>query len=286
MKYPIPYRKVDNWGFSDSEKSIIIDCIYDEVIFPFSEENFNLALVKSKDKFCWINTKGDQISPLADIVFTFTPKGISLIIIDKENFNSRKSNENCVFINCFGEEVFKIHAITANGFQNDQCIVYFPNNFYGAINSDGKVIIEPEFDNYETIWNKIGRPYFYDRNERPSQNQTLIKIEQNRYFGFKDIHENIVIKPIYFFASDYNEDTSIVAKNPKEFHHINLKEQRLYQQDYYFGFNFEYDIAKVVTDKPNVDPFVHIRWGVDYFIPKDAKWGYIDKKGTEYWEDK
>lgn len=27
------------------------------------------------------------------------------------------------------------------------------------------------------------------------------------------------------------------------------------------------------------------RWGVDYYIPDDAKWGFIDKQGIEYWND-
>jgi hypothetical protein len=285
MKYPIPYRKIDKWGFSDPEKSILIDCIYDDVVFPFSEENFNLALVKLSDKICWINTNGKQISPLADNVFPFTQKEISLIIIDKENFNKRQTTENCLFINRFGESVFKIQAITANGFQNDKCIVYFPNNNYGAINSKGEIVVEPKFDNFEAIWNETGRPYFYDRNEKPKKNQGLIKFEKDRYFGFKDIDENVILTANYFFASEYNEGACIVAKNSKKFYHIDIRGQRLYNKEYYFGFNYEYEIAKVVTDMPNVDPFVHTRWGVDYYIPESSKWGFIDKKGNEFWED-
>ncbi len=52
IKYPIPYRKMDKCGFSTAEKLILIDCIYDEVIYPFSAENFDLALVEIAGKYC------------------------------------------------------------------------------------------------------------------------------------------------------------------------------------------------------------------------------------------
>lgn len=286
MKYPIPYRLNDKWGFSDIEKSIIIKCIYDEVIFPFSEENFNLSLVKLGEKFCWINVDGKPISPLGDNIHPFTKEEISLVVIDKENFKTRKTSENCLFINRFGEKAFSIQAITANGFQNGFCIVYFPNNFYGAINEKGEVVIEPEYDKYETVWEKIGKPYFYDKKERTKSIEPLVKFEKDRYIGFKDQNDNILIQPTYFWASDFYDGTCCVAKEPKKFHHIDLNGQRLYSQNYYFGFNYHFGIAKVVTDSPNVDPFVHSRWGVDYHIPEESKWGYIDKQGNEYWEDK
>jgi hypothetical protein len=286
MKYPIPYRKIDKWGFSDPKKNILIDCIYDDVIFPFSEENFDLALVKIADKCCWINTNGNQISPLADNIFSFTKNEISLLIIDDKNVEEKQSTENCLFINRFGESVFKLQAITANGFQNDMCIVYFPNHKYGAVNSKGEIVVESKFDNLNAVWNEIGRPYFNDRNEKSKKNQGLIKFEKDRYFGFKDMEGNVVFEASYFWASEFNEGTCMVAKNPKAFYHIDSRGQRLYNKEYYFGFNYEYEIAKVVTDMPNVNPFVHERWGVDYYIPDSSKWGFIDKKGQEFWEDK
>ncbi len=286
MKYPIPYRKIDKWGFSDAEKSILIDCIYDDVIFPFSEENFDLALVKIADKKCWINTNGKQVSPLADSVFPFTKKEISVLIIDNKNVEERQSIDNCLFINRFGESVFTLQAITANGFQNDKCIVYFPNHHYGAVNSKGEIVVEPKFDDLNAVWNEIGRPYSDDRNRKLKKDQELIKFEKDRYFGFKNRDGNVIIEAHYFSASEFDEGTSIVAKNSKAFYHIDSSGQRLYNKEYYFGFNYEYDIAKVVTDMPDVNPFVHERWGVDYYIPGNSKWGYIDKKGQEFWEDR
>ncbi|MBX2949543.1 MAG: WG repeat-containing protein [Crocinitomicaceae bacterium] len=285
MNYPVPYRKMDKWGFSDTEKILLIDCIYDDVIYPFSKENFDLALVKIAGKCCWINTNGTQVSPLADNVFPFTKNEISVVIIDEKNAKEKQSTENCLFINRFGESVFKLAAIMADGFRNDMCIVYFPNHKYGAVNPKGEIIAAPKFDNFEAVFDAIGRPYFSDRNETPEENQELIKFEQNRYFGFKDGNDNVVFKARYFSASTFHEGTAMVAINSKAFYHIDSSGKRLYTKEYYFGFNYKYGIAKVVTDMPDVDPFVHERWGVDYYIPGNARWGYIDKKGQEFWED-
>lgn len=285
MKYPIPYRKKDKWGFSDVEKQLLIDCRYDEVIYPFSEENFDLALVKIAGKQCWIDTTGNQLSPHADNVFSFTLNEISVIILDDKNVEGRQSIENCLFINRFGASVFELSAITADGFRNDTCIVLFPNRKYGAINAKGSIVVEPEFENFEAIFDALGRPYFTDRNEKPEQNQELIKFEAERYFGFKDKEDNVVFDPHYFYASDFNEGTAMVAKWAKAFYHINRNGEKLYSKEYYYGFNYNNGIAKVVCDMPDVNPFVHERWGVEYYIPLNARWGYIDKKGQEFWED-
>lgn len=285
MKYPIPYRKKDKWGFSDVEKQLVIDCRYDEVIYPFSEENFDLALVKIAGKQCWIDTTGNQLSPLADNVFSFTPNEISVIILDDKNVEGRQSIENCLFINRFGESVFKLPAITADGFRNDKCIVLFPNHKYGAVNVKGAIVVEPEFENFEAIFDALGRPYFTDRNEKPEQNQELIKFEKDRYFGYKGRDGHVIFEAGYFSASDFNEGTAMVAKWPKAFYHINRNGEKLYSKEYYYGFNYKNGIAKVVCDMPDVNPFVHERWGVDYYIPLNARWGYIDKKGQEFWED-
>ncbi len=285
MKYPIPYRKKDKWGFSDVTKELLIDCLYEEVIFPFSEENFGLALVKLSGKQCWIDSAGKQLSPPADNVLPFAPNGISIIILDDNNATSRPSIENCLFIDRFGESVFTLPAIRAYGFTNDRCMVLFPNQKYGAINAQGAVVIQPESDNFEVVFEALGRPYFSDSNKISKQNEDLIKFEADQCFGYKDREGNLIFGAEYFSASDFNEGTAMVARCPKAFYHINSNGRKLYDKVYYYGFNFENGIAKVVCNMPDANPFVHARWGVDYYIPPEARWGYIDKNGIEFWED-
>ncbi len=281
MKYPIPYRNKDKWGFCNQEKTILISCIYDDVVLPFSDENFQLSLVKIREKKCWINSFGQQVSPLSDTTFPFTDKEISVVILDDDNVNTLQSVKNCLFLNKSGQPVFEIDAITANGFQNDFCIILFPNQKYGAINSLGETIIEPQFDDISSVWEKMGSPY-PEYIEHP---KSLIKFKLDLYFGYKDPLDTIKIEPIYMFARDFSEETTIVAIKPKLFHHINNQGERLYDKNYYFGLDFYNDIAKVVTDRHEDNPFKFERWGVDYYIPETAKWGYIDKQGNEYWND-
>ena len=74
--------------------------------------------------------------------------------------------------------------------------------------------------------------------------------------------------------------------NNKGFHHINLQGERLYDKDYYYGYSFNNGIAKVVTNElVNEDPRKFSNWGVEYYVPENAGWGFIDKLGNEYWED-
>lgn len=281
MKYPIPYRNKDKWGFCNQEKIIVIPCMYDEVILPFSDENFQLALVRIGGKKYWITVDGEQISPLADTVLPFTTREISVLILYNENATTLRSTKNCLFINRFGQRVFEVDAITADGFQNDLCILLFPNKKYGAINSLGETIIEPQFDDISSVWEKMGSPYpdYYQ------QARELIKFELDLHYGYKNLSGVTVIEPKYRFARNFCEETAIVAIEPKLFHHINNKGERLYDKSYYFGLDFNNDIAKVVTKMHEDNPFKHERWGVDYYVPDDAKWGYIDKKGNEYWND-
>lgn len=287
MNYPIPYRKKDKWGFSDAEKNILIDCIYDDVIIPFSEKNFDLALVKIGGKQCWIDRTGKQISPLADSVRSFTEDEISILILDENNEEGKQSSENCLFINRFGESVFRLPLLNAIGFHfnNDLCVAVFPNHNYGVINSKGAIVVAPIFHTYEAAVNEIGNPDLYNGYKESGKIQELIKFEKDRCFGFKDRDGHVIFEADYFYASDFENGTAMVASRPKAFYHIDTKGQRLYNKVYYYGFNYDNEIAIVVSDMPDVNPFVHERWGVDYYIPLNARWGYIDKKGQEFWED-
>jgi len=86
-------------------------------------------------------------------------------------------------------------------------------------------------------------------------------------------------------AQDFREGMASVAKREREFYFINEQGNRVTDKTYYFCQSFENGIAKVVTDELNENPHIHTRWGVEYYIPDSAKWGYIDIDGNEFWED-
>ena len=103
--------------------------------------------------------------------------------------------------------------------------------------------------------------------------------------GFKNEKGEFEISPKYFKAFEFNEGVAAVAEKSKEFYFINELGEKIFDNTYYYSNGFSNGLAKVVTSKIEEDPTVHSRWGVDYYIPPTAEWGYIDTKGNEYWED-
>lgn len=281
----IPYRKNNHWGFSNFQKEVIIECKYDDVIIPFYKMNYNLALVQKNGKTCWINTKGREISPFADMTHQFTDKGISVIILNKE-IDTVLQYPNCLFVNNKGEILFQNDFLTSNGYQDGHCIVMNQNRKYGVIDYLGKIIHPFTETDYQKVWEKIGRPYDYDkRKEEVTQSEVQKFTNESRYIGFKNEKGDIVIQPKYYMAQDFSEGLCPVAVKEGEFFFINEIGEQVFNQTYYFCHNFKEGIAKVVTDKIIEDPHIHSRWGVDYYIPGSAKWGYIDTNGNEYWEN-
>jgi hypothetical protein len=287
MKFPIPYRQKNKWGFCNDNKEIIIPCLFDQVVIPFSTQNFNLSLIKKGEKFQWINMLGESISPLADVSHPFTPKGVSVIILDKENYNTNKSDRNCLFLDKEGKALFEIESITCDRFKNDTCIVFFPNRKYGAIDATGQKVIEPIFENYNDIWKELGSPMIADSYllHKTEIDKFPMLFYQNYKYGYVNSNEEVIIEPIYIYATPFWNQCAVVSETIGQVFHINSLGKRMYNQTYYFAKAFENGIAKVVTDLCNADPFVHSRWGVDYYVPDEMKWGYIDQSGVEYWND-
>jgi|GEM_PF-1094749 len=282
----IPYRKKNKWGFSNPEKEVIINCLYDDIIVPFSETNFNLALVAQNNKTCWLNGDGIEVTPFADTTHQFTDKGISVIILNSE-IDTASVFPNCLFVGKGGTVLFENDFLTSNSYQNGNCIVMNQERKYGVINSQGQIIHPFNETDYITLWEKIGKPYTYDK-ARTKEN-TISELQkyttENRYSGYKNKVGEVIIPPQFYMAQDFREGMASVAKREREFYFINEQGNRVTDKTYYFCQSFENGIAKVVTDELNENPHIHSRWGVEYYIPDSAKWGYIDIDGNEFWED-
>ncbi len=281
----IPYRRKDKWGFSDSSKNIVIDCEYDDVISTYSEANFGLALVKKGKKTCWIDIEGKKITPLADHTHFFTEKEVSVIILNKE-IDRVSSFPNCLFVNSQGELLFENNFLTSSHFQNGFCIVMDKDKSYAVIDYTGKLIKPFRSKDYHEVWKSIGSPYNSDTNmiKKPKGKLNLYS-DENRCLGYKTNSNKVEIPAKYFHAFEFNEGIAVVAKKAKAFYFINENGNPLFDKSYYFCHGFSNGIAKVVTDTIKGDPRVHSRWGLEYYIPDSAKWGYVDANGNEYWED-
>jgi len=282
----IPYRKDNKWGFSNSEKEIIIKCIYDDIVTPFCNSNFNLSLVAKNNKTCWLNAKGIEVTPFADMTHPFSDKGISVIILNKE-IDSVSVYPNCLFVDAHGKILFENNFLTSNGYQNGLCIVMNQERKYGVINPSGKIIHSFDETDYMKVWEKIGRPYFYDtpKSKEITTSELQKFTNDSRYIGFKNKKGDVVIQPKYYMAECFSEGCSSVAIKEGEFFFINEKDEKTIGKTYYFCQSFKDGIAKVVTNQINENPHKHSRWGVEYYIPELAKWGYIDLNGNEFWEN-
>ena len=282
----IPYRKKDKWGFADRQKQIVIPCVFDDIARPFSEENVGLALVKKDHKTAWINAEGTYLSPFADITYPFTDYGISVIVVNAK-IDTVDTFPNCFFIDPSGKIVFENDFLTANRFANGKSIVMNPNRMYGVVDAHGNMLHSFETEDYIQIWEKIGRPYFYDCiTAEEKEKSSLVKFEnEHRYIGYKDQNGQPVISAKYYKAADFSEGWAAVAIKQKAFFYIDEAGQQTLKKTYYYCGSFHNGIAPVVTHQPDTDPHELSRWDVDYYIPSTAKWGYIDKTGTEYWED-
>lgn len=79
----IPYREVNNWGFCDIQKNIIIKAKYDDA-FPFSD---GLALVNREGKFGFISHAGvEVIAPQYDVARSFSEGLAGVKVSDKYGF--------------------------------------------------------------------------------------------------------------------------------------------------------------------------------------------------------
>ena len=83
----IPYRKGNKWGFCNSDRQIVVDCVFD-LTDQFIN---NFARVKIGNKFGYVNCKGELIiscefEQRPFLAMDFTKDEIVLVEKDKNHF--------------------------------------------------------------------------------------------------------------------------------------------------------------------------------------------------------
>ena len=78
---PIPYRRGNKWGFCDTDMTILISIVYDEVR-PFKE---NLAAVKLGDYWGFIDIKGNLVIETRYITVSDFLEGESIVQCKESN---------------------------------------------------------------------------------------------------------------------------------------------------------------------------------------------------------
>ena len=144
----------------------------------------------------------------------------------------------------------------ANPFSEDLAAVKI-NGKWGCIDKKGKMIIQTVYDDI--------RP-FYDG---------LAAVTVDDKWGYIDTKGNIVIKPIYELTEDFSEGFAWVKINGK-FGSINTKGKMvipaIYDSAKYYANIFQNGLASVYYNPP-------------MSTIQATFCGYIDKNGTQYWEN-
>ena len=152
-------KKDDSWKMINSEFENVGDNEYEHVFVDELGRSFlnNRAFVRKNNKYALVDEKGDVLTDyIYDEVHLFK---------SKKQYAAVKINDEYCFINNKGE---KIREQKADGIKSYSCGLapVKIDGFWGFINLDGKIIIEPKFEQVyafndvgETIVSNEGRYY-------------------------------------------------------------------------------------------------------------------------------
>ena len=131
------------------------------------------------------------------------------------------------------EKVYKDAQI--NGLRKQKC----NNGKYGFINTKGKFIIKPIFDDVDVFKNEISR------------------VKYNGKWGFINLHGKTIIEPIYEEASEFKNNLSLIKYNGK-WGFINLEGKTIIEPIYEEASEFKNNLS---------------------LIKYNGKWGFINLEG-------
>lgn len=280
----IPYRKGKKWGFCNSKKEIIIDCVYDQVK-PFE---FDRAIV-SKSKFHWgiIDRSGNLLCDMKYESIKRFNEGFAEVYIYTLEPNRRKIMG---FINLNGDEAIPLIYDEIKQFSEGLAMVQLGKKI-GFINKRGDIVIDLKYE-YDYSYNEgsyifkeglclvcidYQNYYFIDKEGKvivdcnkydniKSYSEGLAAVAkklssendfEKKIWGFIDNKGNEVIECKYKDVSSFSESLAMIRINDK-FGFINKKDSIIILDSYDYATAFYEGFAQVL---------------------KGEYWGYIDKSG-------
>ncbi|HMS41832.1 MAG TPA: WG repeat-containing protein [Pyrinomonadaceae bacterium] len=229
----------------------------------------------------FINTTGDEIvSLIYDHVKSFS-EGVALVIKDSKY----------IFIDKNGDRVFGKDFSYADSFNEGLAIVEDGDKF-GFIDKKGNYVIKPIFDGgtsfndgfAQVTLNK--KSFFINRkgekilevNFEYSDiiSENLLAINQDGKSGFADLEGKIVIPCIYDEVGKFNEGLALVAYEENYGFIDSLGKIRIPLKYPRYGQRFLFPFMEFSNS--------YFRNGL-FLVEVDKKSFYIDKSGTEYFED-
>lgn len=278
-----PVRKDGQWGYINKNGELVVKPQFNRA-FTFSNGLGRVGIFGKGLGF--INSKGEfVIKPHFDEASDFS-EGLAAA---KESYNGKAG-----YINKAGQYVIKPHFDSANAFSTDieglaivqmgkkyLCIDktgkivkrerqykrfaeglipnhILPMNKFGYSDKEGRIIIEPRFDDATYFCSQSG----------------LARVVMNGKYGYIDKAGNYVIKPQFDYAEDcFTEGMSVVNIGGKwTGNHFDGKGKRGYV-----------DSNGKIAIEPKFDRAESFNHGLA-LIEIDGKIGYIDKTGKYIWE--
>lgn len=291
--------KIEN-GFQDIIIPHSPSMDYDYISSSSSEAN-TWRLVKSKEKFGFIDSKGNEtISLMYDSIYCGGEYGRVWQLTD---LMAVCKNGRWGYINRDGKEVVPVvydrveaDVLSKNSHNKYDRIV--KHGKMGLVDFNGDIIIPPLYDiiedeegkdliffkdgdkyGYITLNNQIVIPCIYDYTTGFAKDAELAPVGKNGKYGFIDKNGNIKIELSYDFAGDFNNGLAPVVKNDKvgfideDGQVVVPFEYDAVYSSHYYDFRFKHLSHKALG----------LGYGFEYgnisFVKKNNKWGIIDKSG-------
>jgi hypothetical protein len=262
-------REVASGGVDDEVRSFSIE---NGGVISFSTR-YELTATKRENKWGFVNKSGKVVIPfLYDEVWGFSEEGLARVM--KKEYSPREWNRYG-FINKCGEVVVPFSHYHASSFSEGMAVVYSADvRPIKKISKDGRYRLVGVDGGYIDNMGELAVPYQYGVCHDFSDGLALVCGKDG--WGFINKKGIEVVSCIYDSASEFFEDIAAVELNGKT-GFINRN------GDIIIPFIYDkYSQLSPLHDDGNED--FRFYQGLARVSFGD-KWGYIDKKGTQFWED-
>ncbi len=277
----IPYRKKDKWGFCNSKKEILIDCVYDEV-YQFTDER---ARVCQNKLWGLIDADGTAVTDTEfEYIDTFSDR-LAYVRDKRYKFG---------FINQDGELIVPLIYDNVNSFSEGLAMVELSGK-RGFIDTEGNVVIGIDIKYARTSYNRNWHKNSYYFREglclvetgQWKEMELLIdgKSKESGYhlncsIGFINKSEEIII-PFSPFPGDYLHSFTSFSEG---LHGIGRKtgkkvKCKIYDEEtdeYLWGFIDKMGNEVIPCEFESVGSFIE---GLAV-VQKNEKFGFINRRGV------
>ncbi|MCH8331007.1 MAG: WG repeat-containing protein [Bacteroidetes bacterium] len=273
----IPYRNGAKWGYSNRNKEIIIETIYEEV-WPFSE---SVARVMNNGKYGLIDEQGHTVFPVIYDQIGDFKEGLACVELS-DKFGLIDKGGNIIAPIIYDHSMNFSDDDTVWNF-HDGLVKIAKNGKCGFIDRSGKLVVEAEYQ-------CRGLSYFED-NMAQFQNATTGK------YGYLDTSGQIAIEAVFesgdFFHSGLATmmlDSNLIYIDKQGEEVIRLKGNLLFIDDFYDEVARVYQNGKWVYINRKGKVVVRLKRKYDFVgqfyngravVKYDNKFGLIDKEGKE-----